>query len=211
MTQSVKIVICPGMHDPQLTQQFVQSLQTQVSTHTSQNGGHKALFSTSQLLIFPTGSAPAYSSIHILQFLQTHLISQDAGTIEPPPPILLIGFSAGVVGAIGAAWGWQQLGGRICALIALDGWGVPLYGDFPIYRLSHDYFTHWSSALLGNSSESFYASPPAPHLELWRSPARVQGRILRSESMGVEPPHSTNAALFLVTLIERHGALLSTI
>jgi len=44
--------------------------------------------------------------------------------------------------------------------------GVPLVGNFPIHRLSHDYFTHWSSAVLGSGNDSFYADPPVEHLEM---------------------------------------------
>ncbi|MCY7273351.1 MAG: hypothetical protein LH702_06290, partial [Phormidesmis sp. CAN_BIN44] len=111
------IVICPGIHRSQLTQRFVADLQL----------SHKPL-------IFPAEKAPAYSSLHILKFLS------DADLIEP---LLLVAFSAGVVGAIGAARLWQNQGGSIKALIALDGWGVPLAGNFPIHRVSHDRFTAW--------------------------------------------------------------------
>lgn len=61
------------------------------------------------------------------------------------------------------------------ALIAVDGWGVPLSGNFPIHRLSHDYFTHWSSALLGSGDDSFYSDPAVEHLAIWRSPHTCQG------------------------------------
>ena len=69
------------------------------------------------------------------------------------------------------------------ALIAFDGWGVPLVGNFPIYRISHDQFTHWSSELLGKGDKSFYADPPVEHLDLWRSdkdsPAHVFEGVAR--------------------------------
>jgi hypothetical protein len=90
-------------------------------------------------------------------------------------PLTFIGFSAGVVGAMGAAVAWELLGGKVQALFALDGWGVPTIGTFPIHRLSHDYFTHWSSALLGAGQDSFYADPGVAHLDLWRSPQAIQG------------------------------------
>lgn len=94
--------------------------------------------------------------------------------------LTLIGFSAGVVNAIALAHYWQAQGAKIQALIALDGWGVPLIGNFPIYRLSHDYFTHWSSCLLGSGQENFYADPPVNHLSLWSSPERVTGWSVNS-------------------------------
>jgi hypothetical protein len=93
--------------------------------------------------------------------------------------LTLIGFSAGVVNAIALAHYWQAQGVIIKALLALDGWGVPLIGNFPIYRLSHDYFTHWSSCLLGSGQENFYADPPVDHLSLWSSPGRVTGWSVR--------------------------------
>jgi len=37
--------------------------------------------------------------------------------------------------AIGAAWGWQLLGGHVKAFIAIDGWGVPAFwqlSDLPV-------------------------------------------------------------------------------
>lgn len=160
-----------------------------------------------RLLVFPTQDYPAYSAPHILEFMQARL-DKGATLRQSKASVIFISFSAGVVGAIGAAWGWQQMGGTVNALIALDGWGVPLYGDFPIYRLSHDYFTHWSSALLGGGDESFYASPPVEHLDLWRSPKTVTGCWFRKTGFGFEPPTATNAALFLATLIERHSAFL---
>lgn len=107
--------------------------------------------------------------MHILEFLQQKYRGQVL------PKLIIISFSAGVVGAISAAWGWQLMGGKIEALIAFDGWGVPLVGNFPIYRISHDYFTHWSSSLLGKGDKSFYADPPVNHLDLWRSPQQVIG------------------------------------
>ncbi|MCU0568633.1 MAG: hypothetical protein MUF49_18805 [Oculatellaceae cyanobacterium Prado106] len=101
-------------------------------------------------------------------------LSQDPSRIHQVP-LFFVGFSAGVVGAIGAARLWHQWGGQVQGLAAFDGWGVPLWGDFPIYRISHDAFTHWSSALLGAGQASFYAEPPVSHLALWRSPETVQG------------------------------------
>jgi hypothetical protein len=87
----------------------------------------------------------------VWSFLQT--------AADPQEPLLLIGFSAGVVGAIAAANLWQGQGRRVAAVIAVDGWGVPQVGDFPLHRVSHDYFTHWSSAVLGAGADSFYADP----------------------------------------------------
>ncbi|PSB13616.1 hypothetical protein C7B61_15095 [filamentous cyanobacterium CCP1] len=187
----MSIVICPGIHPSGLTQQFLAGLGT--LTHP--------------VFIFPTDRHPAYSGWHVAQFLQSHpAISEGDG-------VLLIGFSAGVVGAIGAATLWQGWGGTVKALIAIDGWGVPLFGKMPIYRISHDAFTHWSSALLGAGHESFYAEPPVAHLELWRSPQKVCGwRVNTSPTNGlpaqpslkVAPYTQTTAAHFINDLLFRH-------
>ena len=149
----MSVLICPGFHGPQLTQSFLQGVQGR-----------------DNWLIFPTQRFSPYSALDILQFLH-----QQQKSPSQTEPVLFIGFSAGVVGAMGAALAWQLQSGQVKALIAIDGWGVPLAGNFSIYRLSHDYFTHWSSALLGAGKESFYAAPPVGHLDLWRSPQTSLG------------------------------------
>lgn len=188
------ILICPGVHPPELTQCFLNGLGRQPG----------------QDLVFPADRYPAYSAYHIWRFLQEHLQKQRSQ--QAAKDILLIGFSAGVVGAIGAAPLWQGLGGTIKALIALDGWGVPLIGNFPIYRISHDPFTHWSSNCLGGNKEGFYADPPVAHLELWRSPQRTRGWWLVAENNSLLPTGThfrqastyTTATLFLRHLLQRH-------
>jgi hypothetical protein len=174
------VIICPGVHSPELTQEFLINLPV----------------APANLLIFPTEKYPAFSAIDVLQFLKEHQ-SLDV-------PVVFIGFSAGVVGAIGAAWGWQLLGGEVKALIALDGWGVTLAGNFPIHRLSHDYFTHWSSACLGAGEDSFYADPPVEHLELWRSPYTVEGWWVKSITGKSEHRRWITAGQFLNMLLEQY-------
>ncbi|MGA9379784.1 MAG: hypothetical protein WBV73_13560 [Phormidium sp.] len=181
----MSLIICPGIHEPKLTESFLVGL---LQLNTSQK--------PENILIFPIQDYPAYSSGHILQFLsQNHSLSS---------PIIFISFSAGVVGAIAAAWGWQLLGGEVTAFIALDGWGVPLTGDFPIHRLSHDYFTHWSSALLGSGEDSFYAAPSVAHLELWQQPQTVSGWWIHPQNNKSEQKTRTTAAQFLTMLLERY-------
>jgi len=183
--QPISLIICPGIHETQLTESFLTGL-------------HKLNHNqTSNLLIFPTADYPAYSAFHILQFL-----CQERSLTAP---LLFISFSAGVVGAIGAAWGWQLLGGQVKAFIALDGFCVPLLGNFPIHRLSHDYFTHWSSALLGTGEDNFWASPPVEHLTLWQQPQTTQGWWIHSESGKQEQKTPATAAEFLTMLLERYG------
>jgi hypothetical protein len=145
------------------------------------------------ILVFPTDRYPAFSGCHILRFLRQQLPRQGHLSRD----LVVISFSAGVVGAIAAAWMWQQTGGQIQAFIALDGWGVPLLGHFPIYRLSHDYWTHWTSALLGSGSESFFADPPVSHLDLWRSPQTVTGVNVQMTAEGQEVRSPTTAIAFL--------------
>ena len=153
------LIICPGIHPPALTQSFIQGLQ--LDRQSTDN---------LKLLVFPTEEYPAYSAIAL-----DHWLTKQLAEPHNEPPLILIAFSAGVVGAIGAACTWQIRGGKIKALIAIDGWGVPLLANFPLYRLSHDYFTHWSSALLGRGNHSFYCDRAVEHLALWRSPQTAWG------------------------------------
>lgn len=183
------VIICPGIHHPQLTQDFLEGLQRGANSNLSTRW-------TEQLLIFPAQDYPAYSAAHLLEFLRSHTDLLKA-------QIVFISFSAGVAGAIAAAWGWQLLGGKVKAFIALDGWGVPLYGNFPIYRLSHDYFTHWSSALLGVGEDSFYADPSVEHLDLWQLPDICQGWWIHSSGVGnLEQRTFTTAADFVTQLLQ---------
>ncbi|MEB3278696.1 MAG: hypothetical protein VKK42_07195 [Lyngbya sp.] len=197
------VVIIGGIHDPKLTESFVSLLFSDWRDRC-QSGN---------LLIFPTQDYPAYSGIDIFNYLCS--VAQTPAPSPPPRggfeqnqaklPIILICFSAGVVGAIAAAWMWQQAGGEVKAFIALDGWGVPLGGNFPIYRMSHDRFTHWSSALLGAGMESFYADPPVEHLNLWSSPQSAKGWWLHRNSTGVETASPTTAKTVVSYWLKTHG------
>ncbi len=183
-----RVIICPGIHDPALTQCFVERLRSECLRLGPPSNSSNFSY-LDDLLIFPDDYP---SPPHILQFLRDRL--------NPAESIVFISFSAGVVGAIGAAWGWQMLGGEVKTFVAIDGWGVPLFGNFPIYRLSHDYFTHWTSSLLGGGQESFYADPPVEHLELWRSPQLVLGW---HSQLDQESQLRLTAARFLTMLLER--------
>ncbi|MES1024507.1 hypothetical protein ABN584_16580 [Gloeocapsa sp. BRSZ] len=177
------IVICPGIHAPELTQEFIQGLNATSSY-------------VNNFLVFPTHDYAVLSPLHILQFLQSQLGDPQ----QSSPAVVFIAFSAGVVGAITAASLWQSLGGQVLALIAIDGWGVPLFGNFPLHRLSHDYFTHWSSAMLGSGSADFYAEPAVDHLTLWRSPQNVTGCYVENSQFLL---HLT-AADFVIMLLEQY-------
>ncbi|EAW34737.1 hypothetical protein [Lyngbya sp. PCC 8106] len=199
------VVICPGIHDPMLTESFLSQLF----------GDWRSRFQSGNLFVFPTQDYPAYSGIDIFNYLCS--VTQSPAPFPPANgsfgqndvklpklPIIFICFSAGVVGAIAAAWMWQQAGGQVKALIALDGWGVPLGGNFPIYRISHDRFTHWSSALLGGGVESFYADPPVEHLDLWSSPQTARGWWLHRTLTGVETASPATAKTVLSDWLTRH-------
>lgn len=184
----MRIMICPGVHPPELTEDFIRALPGLPAPP----------------LIFPA-KQPAYSSGHIVTFLWQQLAgsSQDWSLpVIKTTPIVWIGFSAGVVGVIGAAHLWQKLGGQVVALIALDGWGVPLLAPFPIHRLSHDAFTHWSSAVLGAGETSFYAEPAVAHLDLWRSPQQARGWAVQSSGYT-----NTTAAQFVADLLQHYSAV----
>jgi hypothetical protein len=148
----MSIIICPGIHAFELTEQFIQGIQDTVKQ---------------DYLILPTEYLP-YSAIAITQWLNQQSLSKTK-------PLSFISFSAGVVGSFGAAWGWQLGGGQINNFIAVDGWGMPLVANFPLHRVSHDYLTHWSSSILGAGQQGFYADPGIEHLELWRSPKTSYG------------------------------------
>ncbi len=153
------IVLCPGIHPSQLTDSFWAAIQRRYAQLYAE--------AAPSVFIVPNANPWGVSPLHVLTFLDQ--------TFSVGEPLLLIGFSAGVVGAIAAAWAWQLKGGVIRTFVALDGWGVPLSGSFAIYRLSHDEFTHWSSQPLGMGQSPFYADPGVEHLKLWQSPDLVWG------------------------------------
>ncbi len=186
----MKIVICPGIHDSSLTREFLAGLQTCIALPAS------------LVWVFPAERYPAYSGLHVIQFIDRQM---DVTGVAParPFPLIWIGFSAGVVGAVTAAGLWRLRGETVAGLFALDGWGVPLAGDFPIHRVSHDSFTHWTSAWLGAGQDSFYADPPVTHLDLWRSPQTARG-WWRSVGNG-QTAIAVTAAEFIATLLQRYG------
>lgn len=150
------LVICPGIHSPQLTAQFIQGIQD--------------IIGEQRCLVLPTEQYRPYSFVDVYRWLK----QQQLSPLEKQS-LSWICFSAGVVGGIGAALTWQLQAGRVNSFIAIDGWGMPLAGNFPIYRISHDRFTHWSSAILGGGKSGFYADPSVEHLAIWRSPDSCWG------------------------------------
>ncbi|MBW4480540.1 MAG: hypothetical protein KME54_27800 [Tolypothrix brevis GSE-NOS-MK-07-07A] len=185
----MNIIICPGIHQPALTENFISG-GLEIYSQSKENPVN--------ILKVPTDGFSALSGFNILQVLSDRLSDRTKS------PVIFISFSGGVVGAIAAAHWWQIYGGNIKAFIAIDGWGVPLWGSFPIHRMSHDYFTHWSSKILGSGQDNFYADPPVEHLSMWRSPQTIQGRWVDS-SNEISPPKSRlTAAEFLQMLLNRY-------
>jgi hypothetical protein len=145
------IAICPGFNPPSFTDDFLEAVDLPMPRVRS--------------TAFPVEGGRVFQ-----EWVQAW-----GNPGECSHKITVISYSAGGVGAIAACWLWHQAGGEIQALIALDAWGVVLTGPFPIYRVSHDYFTHCSSSLLGTGNGGFYADPGVDHWELWRSPDRAIG------------------------------------
>ncbi|AFY57155.1 hypothetical protein Riv7116_4741 [Rivularia sp. PCC 7116] len=185
----MNVIICPGIHESSLTQNFIKCL---LETDSNRLSNNKSV----NILEFPANNLSVLSGFHIWQFLRESLAD------KLKSPVVFIGFSAGVVGAISAASLWQIFGGNVKAFIAIDGWMVPIHGNFPIHRMSHDYFTHWSSCLLGSSHNNFYAQPAVEHLELWRSPSTVEGYSVDSPSG--ELPLSLTGAEFIQIVLKSY-------
>ncbi|MHC0062442.1 hypothetical protein ACWATR_05875 [Nostoc sp. UIC 10890] len=203
----MSIIICPGIHEPELTESFRVGLLDLVSNNAIPAVSYANAHNYANILLYPGKDVLVLSALHILQFLHVSLAHRRYHLGDQlQSPVIFISFSAGVVGAIGAAHLWQLLGGRVKAFIAIDGWGVPLQGNFPIHRMSHDYFTHWSSCLLGCGQNNFYAEPAVDHLSIWKSPQNVQGWWVDS-SIGISPPKGRlTAAEFLLMLLKHYEA-----
>ena len=144
-------IICPGIHSVALTTSFIEAI-------------HNILGETNYLVL-PTERYAPYDPQAIARWLKQYYPSP-----KDAPALSFISFSAGVVGSIVAANKWQLQGGKIDSFVAFDGWGMPLAGNFPIYRVSHDRFTHYTSTMLGGAKQGFFAEPEVEHLEIWRSP-----------------------------------------
>jgi hypothetical protein len=165
------VVIVPGFHARSLTLRMVRSLPPFVQPHVTE--------------VFP---ADPIAVLHWLTqtFGSPHASDSKKDSQESRPTgLIAIGFSAGVVGLAGALSLWQQQGGSVARFFAVDGWGVPIAG-LPLCRLSHDYFTHWSSQLLGAGEVNFYADPPVAHLEMWGEADRVIGQVIGRQSKATE-------------------------
>ncbi len=166
------VVICPGIHPPELTKAFGAALEGAIAVQASFDISAQAAAARAlQLWLLPSEIAPYGPDLirsYVLERWQQAELSSGF-------PTAWIGFSAGVVGAVAAARCWQRDGGEVTGLIAVDGWGVPLGDRFPRFRLGHDRFTAQSCEWLGASDGYFYCDPAVGHLELWRSPQQSSG------------------------------------
>jgi hypothetical protein len=186
----VTLIICPGVHDLVHTDRFIRNMDL------------KDLL-LGDCFVLPTQCYPPYSAAHVLHFW--HQLDQSSRVRDfSNIPLILIAFSAGVVGAMGAAWAWQHQGGCVEAMIAVDGWGVPRLGEFPLYRVSHDPWTHWSSACLGGGSVNFYADPPVSHLHLWTFPHLSPGWAIQTLPKGKVVRTPTTASQFITQILAQH-------
>ncbi|MGD1898093.1 MAG: hypothetical protein ACFB16_14205 [Phormidesmis sp.] len=157
------VVIVPGFHALELTDQWVRSLPSFIRPILCD--------------AFPA-SVPA-----VYEWLRSHCDYAAKETRKSAIPLVGIGFSAGVVGLSGALTLWNQQHRNVNRLIAVDGWGVPVVG-LPVTRMSHDRFTHASSLPLGAGDVNFYADPAVPHLQLWGEPASAVGLEVKGWQMG---------------------------
>ncbi len=163
----VAIVVVGGIHPPGYTANLLRAVAAD------------SVLSRVPMLVYPDRQPLTVVSAHCLRDWLDHQWEQEwvqsqAG-VCPSRDVLIWSFSAGCVGAAGLAHYWQQYRGQVLALFAVDGWGVPLVGAYPIYRLSHDHFTHRTSQALGGGPINFYADPPVPHLEFWGGLPTITG------------------------------------
>ncbi len=152
LDRQLPVIVCPGFNRVELTERFTRSLPAFTRPYVVRS-----------LPISPLG---------LYQWM-----SDTLGNPATQRPIVGIGFSAGVVGLAGALLLWQQSGGKVARLFAVDGWGVPVLG-LSVTRLSHDRFTHLTTLPLGAGDTNFYAEPAVDHLSLWGTPDQVMGRCV---------------------------------
>lgn len=157
MAAPSSLIICPGVHATRWTQDFVAQLV----------GADRAL--APRIHVSPVAPTLAWSGYPLRRWLTA------AFPIPARSPLTFVAFSAGCVAAAAIAHYWGQQGGRVERVIALDGWGVPLGGPFPVQRLSHDFLTHLTTTGPAPNQAHFYGDPAVPHGHLWRYPAQVSG------------------------------------
>jgi hypothetical protein len=175
---SSKFLVVPGVVPQEATDRFLQQLNIV--------GG----------CCVPPGVSP-YSPISLDRFTRTQDLASD---------LVVIAYSAGCVGALGWIPLWQRQKKTIKALIAIDGWPVPFWGKFPIYRVSHDLYTHHTTLYLGAGLEQFYCDPAVEHRNLWTYPEASWGLWVKQNNKQKETYRAT-ALDFLQNIVERHVPL----
>lgn len=143
------LIICSGFHDPDWTRQWLIGMD----------------LNQSQVRCFPP-SEPIYSPKAVLQFCQAWC--------KLTQPLVVVAYSAGNVGGLGAAIQWQKRGGTVARFVAVDPWGVPLVANFPVITLSHDACTDFYCQAWG-IRDRFVAIPPVGHQQLWQFPQSAWG------------------------------------
>lgn len=165
----VSLIVCNGFHPPEATQQLIADI-----SYPASDRPHRPL-SDPRLSIH---SHPDPSCRQLLAPLSSRSLRRMLQEIADP--VIFLAFSAGCLAAAGAArHRHYQSSGQVLALFAIDGWGIPLAEPYPVHRLSHDRFTHLTSAGPG---EHFYADPAVDHLRLWQRPSQVAGMATPSQS-----------------------------
>lgn len=178
------VVICPGVHPQGWTDAFLRAIAPILRSRHIQ---------------------PVIPAVDPTWAWSTFALDRALNAVIPKArsPLLLIAFSAGCVAATGVAQARIQRGEAVRAVVAIDGWGVAIAGPFATYRLSHDAFTHHTSAWLGSSDRRFYAEPAVPHAALWQRPDLVTGWQVQEH--GSRPTHArTTEIAFLSGCLESH-------
>jgi hypothetical protein len=187
------LAVCPGFHSPKLTDRAIACLD---------------LPSSIQPIVIPTDRLLPCDPLGIDRFLTDYFATQchrnPDRSEETPVHLSFLGFSAGTIGALGAAWFWRDRA-MLGAILLCDGWGVPVLPVWEwlggvsglessqkpsqkpsqtlsqkpsLYRMSHDRWTHDTWSRLGIATPSFIATPEVEHLTLWSEPDRVRGEAL---------------------------------
>jgi hypothetical protein len=171
---SSRFLVIPGVVPQEATDRFVQQLDIV--------GG----------CCVPAGVAP-YNPWALERFTQTQDLDSD---------LVVLAYSAGCVGALGWIPLWQRQKKTIKALIAIDGWPIPFWHKFPLYRVSHDFYTHRTTLRLGAGLEQFYCEPAVEHRRLWTAPEKAWG--LWNPSNKPKEAQKTTALDFLQRVLKHH-------
>lgn len=185
--QQVILLVVGGMHPPSYTEQMVATI---AQGGAAQDG---TLSGFARVVSAPQHSLDVLSPFALRQTLEAALAKSDSALDDAPPGLIIWAFSAGCVGAAALATYWQSYRGPVLGLFMVDGWGVPRDPGVPVYRLSHDRFTHDTSSWLGIGDDDFYADPAVPHLSLWQHPQKTIGWAVTSG----QPRERLTAADFL--------------